>query len=211
MYTCAYCTVQACGREHPEHLPANCPMRDQEMVETVLERYGEDEVKDFYVASSEIECLGYGQWTRVRETMEFCRRMGYHRIGLAFCRGLRKEARILADILKNNGFETVSVICKAGGIDKTRGGIPDNRKLHPGKFEPMCNPIFQAELLNQQKTEFNIALGLCVGHDSLFYKNSQALVTTLVVKDRVLAHNPAGALYCAEGYYSGKLSCDVQE
>ena len=69
----------------------------------------------------------------------------------------------------------------------------------------MCNPILQAELLNGQKTEFNIALGLCVGHDSLFYKNSQAMVTTLVVKDRVLAHNPVGALYCAEGYYSEKL------
>lgn len=30
-------------------------------------------------------------------------------------------------------------------------------------------------------------------------KHSQAPVTTLVVKDRVLAHNPAGALYSA--YY----------
>lgn len=69
----------------------------------------------------------------------------------------------------------------------------------------MCNPILQAELLNQQNTEFNIALGLCVGHDSLFYKYSGALVTTMVVKDRVLAHNPAGALYCADGYYSDKL------
>jgi uncharacterized metal-binding protein len=205
MYTCAYCTVLACGQEHPETMPANCPMRDRNMVEAAFKRYEEDEVKDFYICSSEIESLGYGQWVRVKETMEFCRKMGYHRIGLAFCKGLRKEARILADILKKNGFDTVSVICKTGGIDKTRAGIPDERKIHPGGFEPMCNPILQAELLNGQKTEFNIALGLCVGHDSLFYKNSQAMVTTLVVKDRVLAHNPAGALYCAEGYYSEKL------
>ena len=111
----------------------------------------------------------------------------------------------MADILKKNKFETISIICKAGGIDKSRAGISDDMKLHPGKFEPMCNPILQAKLLNQQKTEFNIAMGLCVGHDSLFYKNSQAMVTTLVVKDRVLAHNPVGALYCSEGYYSGKL------
>ena len=99
----------------------------------------------------------------------------------------------------------VSVICKAGGVDKTRAGIAEERKLRPGNFEPMCNPILQAELLNQQHTEFNIALGLCVGHDSLLYRYSEALVTTLVVKDRVLAHNPAGALYCADGYYEGKL------
>lgn len=205
MYTCAYCKVQACGQEHPEAMPENCPMKDGGMVETTLGQYGDNEVEEFYRVSSEIERLGYGQWVRVKETMEFCRRMGYHRIGLAFCRGLRKEARILADILKKNKFETISIICKAGGIDKSRAGISDDMKLHPGKFEPMCNPILQAKLLNQQKTEFNIAMGLCVGHDSLFYKNSQAMVTTLVVKDRVLAHNPVGALYCSEGYYSGKL------
>ena len=69
----------------------------------------------------------------------------------------------------------------------------------------MCNPIAQAELLNSQDTQFNICLGLCVGHDSLFYQYSKALVTTLVVKDRVLAHNPAGAVYCSEGYYKKKL------
>lgn len=205
MYTCANCNIQACGQEKPESMPANCPMRDGGMVEAVLEKYSEKEVKEFYIASSEIEGIGYGQWVRVRETMEFCHRMGYHRIGLAFCRGLRKEARIVYDILKKNGFETVSVICKAGGIDKERVGIADDKKVHPGVFEPMCNPILQAELLNQQNTEFNIALGLCVGHDSLFYKYSGALVTTMVVKDRVLAHNPAGALYCADGYYSDKL------
>lgn len=205
MYTCANCTVYACTQKDPEIMPKNCPMRDPELVETVLKRYEEPENQAFYITSSEIESLGYGQWTRVRETMEFCRRMGYRRIGLAFCRGLRKEARILADLLRRHGFEVVSVICKAGGVDKTQAGIAEERKLRPGDFEPMCNPILQAELLNQQHTEFNIALGLCVGHDSLLYRYSEALVTTLVVKDRVLAHNPAGALYCADGYYEGKL------
>ena len=143
---------------------------------------------------------------RVKETIEFCRRMGYRKLGLAFCRGLRKEAEIVSDILTRHGFTVVSVICKAGGTDKSRIGIAEERKVHPGEFEPMCNPVFQASLLNEQKTEFNIALGLCVGHDSFLYRYSDAFVTTLVVKDRVLAHNPAGALYCAEGYYKEKLN-----
>ena len=69
----------------------------------------------------------------------------------------------------------------------------------------MCNPIFQATLLNEQETDFNLAVGLCVGHDSLFYKYSMAMVTTVITKDRVLAHNPVGALYCAESYYREKL------
>ena len=30
-------------------------------------------------------------------------------------------------------------------------------------------------------------------------------VTTLVAKDRVLAHNPCGAIYCAEGYFKERL------
>lgn len=65
-------------------------------------------------------------------------------------------------------------------------------KLHPGQFEPMCSLIGQVRLFNREGTEFNIILGLCVGQDSLSYRNSEACVTTLVAKDRVLAHNPCG-------------------
>ncbi len=69
----------------------------------------------------------------------------------------------------------------------------------------MCNPIAQAEFLNKENTEFNIVLGLCVGHDTLFFKYSKAPVTVLAVKDRVLAHNPLGAIYQSESYYKNKL------
>ena len=48
-----------------------------------------------------------------------------------------------------------------------------------------------------------MVVGLCVGHDSLFYKYSDAPVTTAITKDRVLSHNPAGALYT--GYYKNQL------
>ena len=67
---------------------------------------------------------------------------------------------------------------------------------HP---ETMCNPILQARVLNREKTDLNIAIGLCVGHDALFSKYSDAPVTTLIAKDRVLGHNPVAALY--SGYY----------
>ena len=56
-----------------------------------------------------------------------------------------------------------------------------------------------------KKTDINIVMGLCVGHDSLFYKYSKALTTTLVTKDRVLGHNPVAALNCAHSYYMDKL------
>ena len=66
----------------------------------------------------------------------------------------------------------------------------------------MCNPVLQAKLLNKAKTDLNVVVGLCVGHDSLFYKYSEALTTTAVTKDRVLGHNPVAALYTADSYYS---------
>lgn len=205
MYTCADCVVQACGEESPEKLPANCPMREQKLMEEAFSVYGKEEVHDFYVMSSAVEALGYGQWTRLKETAEFCRRMGYKKVGLAFCRGLKREAKVVAKVLRSYDLTVFSVICKAGGIDKERAGIPREQKVHPEAFEPMCNPAAQAMLMNSQKTEFNIALGLCVGHDSLFYRYSHAYVTTLVAKDRVLSHNPCGAIYTAEGYYKTKL------
>ena len=143
-----------------------------------------------------LEAEGYCKWPRLKETVELCKKMNYHRIGLAFCKGLRKEARVVANLLREQKFEVVSVICKTGGYPKEAAGISRNQKIHPEQFEAMCNPIAQAELLNSQNTDFNIALGLCVGHDSLFYKYSEALVTTLVAKDRVLAHNLRGDLLC---------------
>ena len=205
MYSCANCTVYACGEENPEKLPANCPMQNTALMETVFQTYQQPENREFYITASELEALGYCRWPRLKETVELCRRMGYTRIGLAFCRGLRKEAKVVDGLLRRAGFEVVSVICKTGGIDKERCGIAPDGKVRPGAFEPMCNPIAQAMLLNQQKTQFNIALGLCVGHDSMFYKYSDALVTTLVAKDRVTGHNPAAAIYCAEGYFKDKL------
>ena len=205
MYTCAHCTVQACGQAHPEKLPKNCPMRQTALMAAATERYTLPENRDFYITASELEALGYCQWPRIKETILLCQKMGYTRIGLAFCRGLRKEAGIVDDLFRRAGLEVVSVICKAGGTDKERVGISPECKVHPGNFEPMCNPIAQAMLLNEQKTQFNIALGLCVGHDSMFYKYSDALVTTLVAKDRVTGHNPAAAIYCAEGYFRNRI------
>jgi len=59
----------------------------------------------------------------------------------------------------------------------------------------MCNPIAQAEILNSEETEFNVMVGLCVGHDALFLKYAHAPTTVLIAKDRVFGHNPAAGSY----------------
>jgi uncharacterized metal-binding protein len=139
---------------------------------------------------------------RVEEIIQFAHKMGYKRFGIAFCSGLKEEAKIATKILENRGFDVVSVCCNAGGISKETIGIKEEEKIAgPGKWETMCSPITQAEILNAEGTEFNIVVGLCVGHDSLFFKYAQAPTTVLVAKDRVFGHNPAAALYLSRSYY----------
>ncbi|MBI5586718.1 MAG: DUF1847 domain-containing protein [Deltaproteobacteria bacterium] len=139
--------------------------------------------------------------TRLEEICEFAGRMGYRRLGLAFCIGLAAEAVRVEALFKTRGFEVVSAVCKAGKTPKSLIGIRDEEKIFQGTDESMCNPVFQAELLNQAATQFNVLLGLCVGHDSLFFQYAQAPTTVLAVKDRVTGHNPLAAVYLADTYY----------
>jgi uncharacterized metal-binding protein len=139
--------------------------------------------------------------TRIIEICEFAQKMDYHLLGLAFCIGLSMEAEIVDEILKEHGFDVVSILCKAGRTPKETIGIEDHEKIYQGTDESMCNPIFQAKLLNAEKTELNILLGLCVGHDSLFFKYAEAPTTVLAVKDRVTGHNPLAAIYTSSSYY----------
>ena len=137
----------------------------------------------------------------MQETIEFANKMGYRRLGLAFCAGLRYEAKIVSDILKEQEFDVVSVICKTGRTPKEFLNIREEHKVSPGDFEAMCSPITQAMILNAAGTELNILFGLCVGHDSLFMHYSKAFCTALVVKDRVTGHNPLAAIQLYRTYY----------
>lgn len=149
--------------------------------------------------AAKVEYDGYCVWTRVQETIEFMKRMEYHKIGIATCVGLIQETRELTKILRSRGFEVYGIGCKAGAVAKTEFGIDvDCQNIGNNS----CNPILQAKLLNAEGTDFNIVMGLCVGHDSMFYKYSDALVTTLVTKDRVTGHNAVAPLHLANGYYA---------
>ena len=154
-----------------------------------------------------MEAIGYGQWPRLREVMEFARRMGYIKLGLAFCAGLHKEAAIVDRIFRKNALRWCPSSARRAPSPKTGRRSPRNFGW-PGSYEAMCNPIAQAELLNRAETQLNICLGLCVGHDSLFYKYSKALVTTLVAKDRVTGNNPAAAIYWRNGYMKDRLGTE---
>jgi uncharacterized metal-binding protein len=154
--------------------------------------YSKDELKSMRI-SGEIEAEHYMKLTRLEEIMLYAKRMKMKRLGIAFCVGLSKEARVLDRILASNGFEVQSACCKICGIDKSELGV---RKMGSQKLsEAVCNPIGQAMRLNACDTDMNIVVGLCIGHDMLFARHAKAPSTTFIVKDRVLSHNPAGAIY----------------
>ena len=154
---------------------------------------GED--KKLHRVATFIEGEYYMQKTRVQELILFGLEMEYKSLGVAFCIGLKEEAEVLCAYLRKH-FKVYSVCCKVCGVSKDS---MDLKKINVDKEETMCNPVTQAAVLKDKATELNVTVGLCVGHDILFNKYSAAPVSTLVVKDRVLSHNPAGAIYT--GYY----------
>ena len=108
---------------------------------------------------------------------------------------------MVEEIFSQYGFEMVSVCCKAGNTPKEFIGISNEDKVYIGKKEAMCNPVFQARALEEEKADFNVLLGLCVGHDTLFFQHSSLPTTVLAVKDRVTGHNPLAAVYQSDSYY----------
>jgi uncharacterized metal-binding protein len=213
---CERCPFEARERacQDPEgKSPPFCPTVNQEaVIEKALAELEKPEILAFARQASIQEGEGYAgrelgydhvrpAKPRILEVIEFAGKMRYRRLGLAFCIGLRREARIVEGLLAANGFEVVSGVCKMGRVPKERIGVADDQKIRIGGFEPMCNPIAQALVLNEAKTDFNILMGLCVGHDSLFLKYAEAPCTVLAVKDRLLGHNPLAALYTIDSYY----------
>lgn len=197
--SCVDCRSHHCHYEegcYPDFCPTTAP--DRSTYERAMAELREPDNNRIAIAAAEVEYEGYGRRTRVEEVIQFAHKIGAKRIGIATCLGLAEESRILTKILRTNGFEVIGAVCKAGATPKTEIGIPAECNAVGVN---MCNPILQAEILNDSGTDLNLIVGLCVGHDSLFIRHSKALCTSVITKDRVLAHNPAAALYMADGYY----------
>jgi uncharacterized metal-binding protein len=217
---CARCVRGDChplikaGQTPPmDKLPTFCPMRHKsEAIKKATAEYNKPEVKEFARQASKQEFEGYEPLPgglrkpknpRILELIQFAQKCGYKKLGLAFCVGLQNEARALTEILENNGFEVVSVCCKVGAIAKESIGIKPEEKIGGAEnWESMCNPITQAEILNSEKVDLAVLLGLCVGHDTLFIRYCQRPITAIAVKDRVTGHNPLAPLYTSSTYYA---------
>lgn len=197
--SCVDCHVYNCHYQDSKY-PDFCPTTNmpEETYRRAMDALNSPEDNRIAVAAAQVEYEGYGKRTRVEEVIQFARKIGAKKIGIATCLGLIEESRTLTKILRINGFEVHGAVCKCGATPKVDIGIP---KECEEVGVNMCNPVLQAELLNDAGTDLNLIVGLCVGHDSLFMKHSNALCTNVITKDRVLGHNPAAALYTSGMYY----------
>jgi len=119
---------------------------------------------------------------RVEDIRNYAKLANFSRIGIANCVSLQKETDILKESLSRD-FEVFTVDCKCGKI-------PNNKILGPDAKGISCNPAGQSQYLEENRTELNIVMGLCVGHDMIFSAKSKAPTTTLIVKDLKHHYNP---------------------
>ena len=205
MYMCAECTQHGCISRDMNKTMTCCPCKNEEIQKQAAELYKEPENYNIALNSAIVEAEGYAKISRVEEIVVFCKRMGYKKVGLVFCMGLRNEAKIVSKIFRHHDLEVVSVICKNGSVPKSIIGVTEEHTLSRCTEEVMCNPIGQALLMNQEKVDFNVLLGLCVGHDTLALKYIEAPATVLAVKDRLTGHNPVAAINMAESYHKKRI------
>ncbi len=137
---------------------------------------------DMAYQAARVESEGYGRWTRAREVVETARRLGIDRLGIAHCQDTRREAVMAASYFSKHG------------LDVSLPPLTDD-----------CDPQGQALHFERKVTQLNVIVGMCVGHDALFIRHSSAPVTSLVVRDARLRHNPAAALYTRRGYLKSAL------
>ena len=186
------CVKQGCWRDDKVKIPAYCEANNypDELCRSNKE-YPKKGVVDIYKASCVVRAHNDGMTPRIEEALLYAKELRLQKIGFAACLAMVSELDLLVKLFAKQGFEVFTAGCQIGGVSATERGVPEAQ----GYSASWRHSIAQAEILNKEKTGLNFILGLCMGHDILFSRYSEAPVSTLIVKDRVTGNNPAAALY----------------
>ncbi len=176
---CTKCTQKGCRQGTP------CQNHRDDYVEEYHQPAQQAYVK---AASALVDHGRAGTLNRLEEIIEFIKRMGYQKVGVAYCYGMEDKAALLRKHLEHAGIKPTMVSCTVDGVTE------DDVSPGKGACSVSCNPIGQAEALNRSGADFVLLMGLCLGHDILLQKQLTMDFTTFVVKDRVFSHNPIAAL-----------------
>ena len=183
---CKFCHVAA-GK------PEECP-NAAEFAAEVPDGYPayrqEGFTRDVCRAHSQLLGRGSSQWPRVEHLREYCLHAGVGFVGLAICSAFLEEARTVRAYLREKNIDAVIACCKIGAVRLADIGV--DRDI--GYDYALCNPVGQAMLLNRNKTQMNVLMGLCLPHDMLVIEHADAPCTTLFVKENMSGHHPLGTL-----------------
>lgn len=186
------CQAESCWRGPDIGVPAYCQARDYtQAIEMAAKAYTRAEYADIYRAAAIVSTRQEGMRPRVVEALDFCRTMGFTKIGVAVCSSQKIELELLVRLFNENGLEVVTANCQIGRVSAEARGMPELAEYG----NSACNPLAQAEVLAAAGTQFNFQMGLCMGHDVLFNMHSKAPVSTLIVKDRATGNNPAAVFH----------------
>lgn len=181
-FSCIDCAVNNCEQRDAAH-PKFCPTNSFALSENPLleQQISDEQNRRIIDAAAYSAHVGHREkLDHLQETILFAHKFGARKVGIAACISLAAEARFTAEVLRNEGFQVVGAICKVGCITFGELDVPCDER---GPEAVLCNPLYQAQLLNEQGTDLNIVIGLCAGHDALFFKHADAPCTVLTAKD----------------------------
>jgi len=177
---CASCFEQLCvGGGHQEK--DFCPMHvHPEIFDDADKVYRRDrETKLMAKNAAIMESRGYILWPRLKDIIEFSKRMKYDKMAILFCPDLWKEAKKTRTILSENGFTVASRVC---GIGKSNPQPPDEFMSEVNEFSP----------------DIVINTGLCVPFEAQVLRLSKVPVSTFIARDKKLNNYPASAVYSSD-------------
>jgi uncharacterized metal-binding protein len=179
---CTQCVTKTC------RTTASCGAERFD-ADQLISQYAEPVSQQIVAAAASLVDDGKaGTLSRIQEIIAFVKTMKYQKVGLAYCYGMEGEARAMRAVFRNAGIRLHTVSCTIGGLPQSVVNS-SSCNLHVS-----CNPLGQAHQLNAEGTDFVVLMGICLGHDVLLQRNLSADFTTVVVKDRVYAHQPLAAL-----------------
>ena len=116
LHSCVDCGVTNCNKMD-KYYPDFCltTAMDETLLGEVIRLYDDEENKKVTLAAAGVESDYYCQMCRVEETIEFAKRIGAKKIGIATCVGLIRETRTLTKI-----YAVMDLRCTVSPVKQVR-------------------------------------------------------------------------------------------
>lgn len=177
-----------CATNHACRTLGDCTARQFDIDEAKAGYHDPDNQDVIQAAAHLVDNGRGGTLNRLQEVIEYSLDRGFKHIGLAYCWSMEKDVAVIAALMRKHGLRVSAVSCTTGGLAQDE--MNEQSSIH----KVGCNPLGQAAQLNAEKVDLVAAIGLCMGHDMMLAKQTDAPTTTLVVKDRTSAHAPLVAI-----------------